>query len=68
MGCTMMHGNVEFLAMIFVDCKMVLVPGGHVVSNDTNDQYYTYLAIWVRRVDMPPLRKQFLAARPFALE
>src|ERR1700722_15541866 len=32
----MMHGNVEFLAMIFVDCKMVLVPGGHVVSNDTN--------------------------------
>ena len=34
-GCTWMYGNVELLAMIFIDCKMVLV-SGHVVSNDTN--------------------------------
>jgi hypothetical protein len=31
-----MGGNVELLAMIFVDRKVVLVPRGHVVSNDTN--------------------------------
>jgi hypothetical protein len=31
-----MHGNVELFAMIFVDCKMVLVPRGHIVSIDTN--------------------------------
>ena len=30
-----MHRNVELLAMIFVDCKMVLVPRGHIIGNDT---------------------------------
>ena len=30
-----MQGNVKLLAMIFVDRKMVLVPGGHIIGNDT---------------------------------
>jgi len=41
-----MHRNVELLAMIFIDSKMVLVPGGHTVSIDIQKyQNYTYLAI-----------------------
>ena len=31
-----MQGNVELLAMIFIDHKVVLVPRGHIVSDDTN--------------------------------
>ena len=31
-----MHGNVELLAMFFVDFIMVLVPEGYIVSDDTN--------------------------------
>ena len=30
-----MHRNVELLAMIFIDCKMDLVPRGHIIGNDT---------------------------------
>jgi len=61
-----MHGNVELLAMIFIDSKMVLMPRGQVVSIDIW-KYFTYLAIWVCRVDTPPLRKQFFAERPSSL-
>lgn len=32
-----MHGNVELLAMLFVEFKMVVVPRGYVVSEDTNE-------------------------------
>jgi hypothetical protein len=41
-----MHRDVELLAIIFVDSKMVLVPRGHAVSIDIQKyQNYTYLAI-----------------------
>ena len=32
-----MHRNIELLAMILVDSKVVWVTGGHVVSKDTNE-------------------------------
>jgi hypothetical protein len=45
-GCSRMHGNVELLAMIFIDNKMVLVPRRHAVSIDIQKYWnYTYLAI-----------------------
>jgi hypothetical protein len=41
-----MHGNIELLAMISIDSKMVLVPRGHVLSIDIPKyQNYTYFAI-----------------------
>ena len=50
---------------------MVLVPGGHVVSNNTNVSVLHLprnMGTQSRHTTFEPLRKQFLAARLFALE